>query len=66
MIKFDEAANPEFGSYSDAAQHHDAAYDSYMTGFIFAMMAKRLEIGSLLSAAALKKVEEEKKADGGE
>ena len=32
-----------------------------MTGFIFAMMTKRLEIDSLLSTAALKKVEEEKK-----
>ena len=63
VIKFDEAADSEFNNYSENTQHHDAGYDSYMTGYIFAMMTKRLEIESLLKQAALKKAEEESKAE---
>ena len=59
VIKFDEATDSEFNNYSENTQHHDAGYDAYMTGFIFAMMTKRLEIESLLKQAALKKAEEE-------
>ena len=60
VIKFDVAGAEEFGGYTENEQHHDAGYDSYMTGYIFAMMAKRMEIENLLTSAALKKMDQEK------
>ena len=60
-VKFDnKVAKGDFGSYGDEIHHHDAGFDSYMTGFIFAMISKRLEIQTLLEDVN-KEEEEEKK-----
>lgn len=47
MFGFDSKADSKFGLYekSGSAQEHDAGYDAYMTGHVFASLAKRLEIG---------------------
>ena len=60
-VKFDEKADIKFGSYGDEIHHHDAGFDSYMTGFIFAMISKRLEIQTLLED--VNKEEEEEKEE---
>ena len=60
VIKFDQEKAIEFAIENE--QHHDAAYDAYMTGYIFAMMTKRLEIEVILTQAIQKKAEEENKS----
>lgn len=48
-IKFDTDADREFGAYQDGQlKLHDAAFDAYMTGNVFAMLTKRVEIEKLL------------------
>jgi len=56
MFGFDEKASPRFAHYekAGAGQEHDAGYDSYMTGHVFAALAKRLEIGQLLEQSSRK------------
>lgn len=44
-INFDTDAHIDFGQYQNGDKKpHDAAYDSYMTGVVFAMLTKRIEI----------------------
>ena len=44
-IKFDSEAHGDFSQYKDGQlKLHDAAFDSYMTGVVFAMYTKRIEI----------------------
>jgi SET domain-containing protein len=36
--------HPDFKMYADKAQEHEAAYDAYMTGVVFASIAKQKEV----------------------
>lgn len=48
-IKFDIEVHRDFGEYQNGQlKLHDAAFDSYMSGVVFAMMTKRIEIEKLL------------------
>lgn len=55
MFGYDERASPKFAVYDKmgAGQEHDAGFDSYMTGHVFAALSKRLEIGQLLQQSSL-------------
>ena len=45
-----DKADDEFGSYVEkGGEAHDAGYDAYMTGLVFATTAKYIEIGDLLA-----------------
>lgn len=46
-IKLDVRAEQAFGNYIDREKAHDAGYDAYMTGYVFATLAKKLEIENL-------------------
>ena len=35
-------------SYGTSAQSHDAGYDAYMTGIVFASLSKFIEIGKII------------------
>lgn len=52
----DEDASPKFMHYEQAGagQEHDAGFDAYMTGRVFAALAKRIEIGQLLELSSKK------------
>ena len=44
------AEHPLFGLYEQSAgQGHDAGYDAYMTGLVFATLSKFIEIGKIVS-----------------
>ena len=46
MFAYDEKADTRFGHYeANGGQEHDAGFDAYMTGHVFAALAKRIEIG---------------------
>ena len=62
-VKFDIKADMKYGSYGDELHHHDAGFDSYMTGFIFAMISKRLEIQTLLEDVNKEEEEEKKESE---
>jgi hypothetical protein len=53
-IVLDRDKDPRFASYSDPksgvveGQEHDAGYDSFMTGHIFACLGKYIEIGQTI------------------
>ena len=49
MIKFDIRAGEAFGTYNDYTQAHHAGFDAYMTGHVFAVLAKKLEIDQLIA-----------------
>ena len=50
QFALDETKNGRFGHYSSiSGQQHDAGYDAYMTGTVFACLAKYIEIGNVLS-----------------
>lgn len=44
VFKF-EQSNPDFLKYETSQQSHDAGYDAYMTGVVFATLSKFIEIG---------------------
>ena len=51
MFKPDDEES-EFARYeNDGGSAHDAGYDAYMTGLVFAATTKYIEIGDLLQAA---------------
>ena len=54
MFSYDERASPKFAHYerSGSGQEHDAGFDAYMTGHVFAALAKRLQIGQLLEQSS--------------
>jgi len=62
VIKEDTKAHAEFGSYQsdNNLRLHDAGFDAYMTGLVFAMQTKRIEIDTLLTECAASKEEEKK------
>ena len=75
MFACDEAASMKFMHYetTGAGQEHDAGFDAFMTGRVFAALSKRIEIGQLLEQssknAALKlekKLSKEKANSGGD
>ncbi len=57
-ISFDEAADRQFATYESGEKLHDAGYDAYITGYIFAMLTKRLEIEVLLQSCSAAKTSE--------
>ena len=59
-VSFDISADEQFGSYITNAQAHNAGYDAYMTGYVFATLAKKLEIDQLLAQSAINKEDESK------
>ena len=40
---------PQFSLYEKGGQGHDAGYDAFMTGLVFATSAKCIEIGKIVS-----------------
>ena len=41
--------NPKFGIYQQSGgQGHDAGFDAFMTGFVFASFSKYIEIGNII------------------
>ena len=45
--------HPAFNTYKqNGGQGHDAGFDSYMTGTIFATLAKFIEIGNIVNKPA--------------
>ena len=55
MFEFDSKASASFSSYDRAGgQEHDAGFDAYMTGLVFAALSKRKEIGDLLKISNYK------------
>ena len=55
MFAYDASASPKFCHYlHSGGQEHDAGFDAYMTGHVFAALAKRLEIGQLLEQSSKK------------
>ena len=43
-FQFDVEAHRDFGNYQDTYQAHNAGFDAYMTGIVFASLTKQLEI----------------------
>lgn len=52
MFEYDKECAEEFGNYLNVKdqQAHDAGYDAYMTGLVFASLSKFLEIGAIIDA----------------
>ena len=54
QIMLDKERDPKFGSFYNPktgqvdGQEHDAGFDSYMTGHIFASFTKYIEIGKVI------------------
>ena len=59
-FQFDVDADIQFGNYLENVQSHDAGYDAYQTGLIFAMLTKRIQIDQLCSQPIIKNEEEKK------
>ena len=54
-FEYDDEADSKFSAYLQGGQKHDAGYDAYMTGIVFAYHAKFIEIGNLVQPMATKK-----------
>ncbi|CDW88855.1 c transferase [Stylonychia lemnae] len=53
-ISLDKEQDSIFGLYDGIGQEHDAGYDAYMTGYIFACISKYIEIGKIIEPARLR------------
>jgi hypothetical protein len=54
-----DPSEPEFASYLDKkVEAHDAGWDAYMTGVVFALLGKYLEIGNLIQSRAPERMDE--------
>lgn len=51
QFQFDSSHKGVFQTYETTQQKHDAGYDAYMTGTIFATLSKYYEIGHLIANA---------------
>lgn len=53
QFAFDVDHHEAFGAYGEAnkgmGQSHDAGYDAFMTGYIFGVLAKFIEIGQIVA-----------------
>lgn len=46
----DKKISNSFGAYvSNTGRRHDAGYDAYMTGIVFANLSKFIEIGNIVN-----------------
>ena len=62
-ISCDQEAHEDFGKYGDGnLRLHDAAFDAYITGVVFTMLTKRIEIEGSLSVAKSEKKRAQKDA----
>ena len=51
MINFDKSCSGKFRHYeTSGGREHDAGFDAYMTGHVFAAFCKRIEICELLKS----------------
>ena len=46
---FDSDVDSQFATYESHAQAHDAGYDAYMTGLVFATLTKKIQIDQVLA-----------------
>ena len=64
MFAYDKPASIKFCSYDQTGgQEHDAGFDAYMTGHVFAAFCKRIEICQLLEQVSEKKKESQVKQE---
>ena len=62
MFEYDSLASAKFCHYlNNGGQEHDAGFDAYMTGHVFAALTKRIEIGQLLEQSSKKAAEKAEK-----
>jgi len=60
LLKF-EFESSEFNIYNEEAKSHEAGYDAYMTGVVFATLMKYWEIGKFIEENTEKPKKREKK-----
>ena len=60
-FQYDSNVDSQFANYESHAQAHDAGYDAYMTGLVFATFTKKIQIDQLLAEQETAAKAEQKK-----
>ena len=60
-FQFDSNTDAQFAAYESHAQAHDAGYDAYMTGQVFATLTKKLQVDKLEAEQEAARKREQKK-----